>query len=524
MERKQSIPADDPDSSGQAEGPDYQDLQGSEDEQIERKRSQTGGSSGSTSSTNSEMAGNGPAWNRVYSGRGSLPTGIAQYPQAQNYQHPLAYQHLQPNKSPYSAHNRPQIDRRLSLPTSQALVQPSYGPVQQMPRQNWHNPWPASRGPANGSSAPMPGPEAYSQYPSQSQYQHWPPRHPPQVMSSEPLRVNIPYQTSPSHSDTTHSNGQPEVFAPPYNSSPREMSSSEYHYQPNQGNGAGSDHDFASYVASSHRQAGGVSAPLSSSTLYTDFSFGSSSGTHHREASTPSSAMSSYSYAPSLTSNSPSINYPEGFDLEARRASCPADFVDSFDQLSMPVAPEMGWNNSNELSHYTLMSGGSTPMAAQHQFEPMPAGLQAPGPRRHSVANGAGYAPNDPQPFSSEWVTSTASSASITAPFPNPQAHRAFMSQHHDSLSRRSSNAAMLDTIAETPYGGQNSLQPVQPGHYHASAMQQGLSDMGYDEQLQRSPSSGRHTSPAAMARKVRSHSNMSNVCELLQLSGLDHL
>lgn len=181
------------------------------------------------------------------------------------------------------------------------------------------------------------------------------------------------------------------------------------------------------YFSANRRQhsSGSISSSNPDSSLNYDLNTG---------AMTPTS---NFSFSTGATT--PNEYLPSGFDPNSRRASCPAEFIASFDGMSMPqqftgMPVPMG-TPSTSSSH-------AAAYGLQPPFAPGPVGdvdspMQMMNPsRRHSIAVGAtafGSAQEDP---GSTFISPTSSSDHSRSPA-------------YGTVAQRSSNP--LDPIAEAP-------------------------------------------------------------------------
>ena len=274
--------------------------------------------------------------------------------------------------------------------------------------------------------------------------------------------------------------------------------------------------DFAHYLLQHNQQQ--TVPPLSASTTYSSFTFDEATAAG---STTPTSTTSAFSYATNNTS--PHLGFPAGFDPDSRRASCPAEFINSFGQLGMPHIPAPNhrplnlWPNQGyqqpSIPMSTATSDGLRALhanQAQQQYQnahsmapPFPA-VRSPeligGPRRHSVANGMiPYMSGSAQipAYPGELPPTTYSMAM-------PSSHtRASLGVHQDAYGRRGSTSVPLGTIAEQPF--LHYPQPTSSAQFSPAvlsmeaASEEVLSPTDPD---QREPSHG--AARSSMARRAR--------------------
>jgi hypothetical protein len=198
------------------------------------------------------------------------------------------------------------------------------------------------------------------------------------------------------------------------------------------------------------RMESNESMPSTTSSAFTDFAFGSAERRTSltSELSTDGGSMTPYSAT--FPSTSPGLSaaaclepsfYPEGFDPDARRASCPAEFVASFGQLNAPAPPYSQSRMHNEWVN--------PPPPVVQQPSPRGYGSFSPGAgRRHSVASPVYVsATPDAEALGVRATTSASTSGLVAAVLPPHLAQDA----GSPSYTRRGSTASLLslDPIAE---------------------------------------------------------------------------
>lgn len=208
-------------------------------------------------------------------------------------------------------------------------------------------------------------------------------------------------------------------------------------------------------------------------------------------AMTPTSCLSF-----STAASTPVEYLPPGFDANSRRASCPAEFIASFDSMSMPSSAYTGIYASQ--GQGLAMPPQYANMSPQDNL-PQPHLLS---PRRHSIATGA--AASAPEDLSLFNAASTALSRS-------------------PAYIQRTMTPSQLDPIAEAP-AVVHQPRPVSahqaPTFLHQDAAEpDAVEELKSDKELT-SPSDAPGSPPrkgqGVQPRKSRSSSSMKSICQCL--------
>lgn len=298
--------------------------------------------------------------------------------------------------------------------------------------------------------------------------------------------LNDPF--SPASFADDVSPGAPESSTS-YFSHPPDLSSSVF----------GLQHPEDPYYHLQRRQhsSGSISSTGDSSTISYDPGTG---------AMTPTSSLSF-----STAATTPTEYLPPGFDTNSRRASCPAEFIASFDGMSMPQ--HYPGTPSNMPSLNLNSSNASQPLTAPAQYAQLPVDMASGGlnpsvgPRRHSIATGPGN-------------MSGAEDYSFMPPpgHPNPNRSPSYVAQ-------RTLTPGHLDPIAEAPQVHQpRALSPTQTPQFlkeNNNQVESPKEELRSDQELYQqgerpsSPASKKAGLPSQQtARKSRSSSSVKSVCK----------